>query len=121
MSEQIDLVRKPAKVLESPDQTPVLFEFGVEDLVDASSEDAASRLSYLLSGPGVSDEEWVAVPIMDASEWAAIVLSASEEGGGGTSSISDGNDADFVWGLQLDDLDDGEYRLQVCLFAEKGL
>lgn len=139
------MVRTPAKVLDSPDQTPVLFEFEVEDVDVKIDDDAATnttteaadsstaaavvpRLSYLISGPGVGDE-WEAVPAVPREEWEALVVltaanngtasifsSGGGDGGGGGGSSSSGSSSvggGFVWGLELESLDDGDYRLQV--------
>ncbi|CAB1108211.1 unnamed protein product [Ectocarpus sp. CCAP 1310/34] len=90
----------------------------------SSAADAAARLSYLLSGPGAGDA-WEAVPAVPRAEWDALLLLAGDNNG--TSSISSpsasssssssakrGSDnGGFVWGLELEGLEDGEYRLQV--------
>lgn len=134
-------MRTPAKVLDSPDQLPVLFELEVEDSdspsADTATEAASSssslavatpRLSYLVSGPGASDS-WAAVPAVPRAEWEDLLALAGDDAGSGTSASSSassssssggqggggsGGDGGFVWGLELEDLDDGEYRLQVC-------
>ena len=106
---QILLVRRPPKEIDSPDQAPAIFEFavvgGAAGASDTSSQ-AESRLSYFLSGPGAK-HEWRAVPVVPRDEWAARLANSSEEGKGEESG------GDFVWGLALENLDDGEYRLQV--------
>lgn len=130
------LVRTPAKVLDHPDQSRVLFEFEVEDAdtesVDTATESNSSsaaaavattpRLSYLVSGPGASDS-WAAVPAVPRAEWQELLTLAGESNGTSSSSSfsssgqggGGGAEGEFVWGLELEGLDDGEYRLQVTV------
>lgn len=116
--EQIILMRKPAKIMDNPDQLPALFEFALEGstttpaaAVASSSSSLDPRLSYLLSGPetagdggAASSDEWQAVPVFERDDLV---------GDSGSSSNSVSSGGDLVWGLKLEELDDGAYRLQV--------
>lgn len=132
------MVRTPAKVLDSPDQSPVLFEFQVSDTDSSTSVNttatdsfssssvaaaATPRLSYLVSGPGASDS-WAAVPAVPAAEWEELLVLAGKNGTSSSSSAAASGGEGFVWGLKLESLDDGEYRLQVgwagCVEAGTG-
>lgn len=133
-------MRTPSKLVDNPDQMPVLFEIEVGGATAAASSSSGSgaaaaaeaRLSYLLSGPGVSTG-WKAVPTVARADWDLVVQNSTEvkddSGGAGGNSGGDGGvsgsggGGDFVWALQLEDLEDGEYRLEVCggvRFAEIG-
>lgn len=121
--------------MDDPAQSSALFEFEVDGAGEPASSTTGTssaapsstpaspspspRLSYLLSGPGTSDG-WEPVPEVASDEWAVVVQNSTEgraadAGGGGDGGGGDGggNVSGIVWGLSLEDLGDGEYRLQV--------
>lgn len=55
---------------------------------------------------------------MTKNEWIATVKNSTGDTVAASSSNSDTHGDDFVWGLKLDGLDDGEYRLEVRLLIE---
>lgn len=117
-------MRTPSKLVDSPEQMPVLFEIEAAGAAGATASSSSAlsgsgaaaateaRLSYLLSGPGVS-KGWKPVPAVARADWDAIVQNSTVAADGGGSGSGSGGGGDYVWGLQLESLDDGEYRLEV--------
>lgn len=107
ISAQITFVRTPAKVMDSSDHGPAMFEFEIGDMNTTDVSDADSRLSYRLSGPGAGSN-WKAVPVVSVEEWELTVKNIT-----GETVSSSGGSKELVWALMLSHLGDGEYRLQV--------